>query len=61
MKNLLYYAHNKGDNKMRHKVMLFNDCENSTYKVMKYSRKERDYVVLFKGTRSECINYMMKT
>lgn len=46
---------------MRHNTaMLFNDIENSTYKVIKYSRKERDYVVLFKGTRDECVNYMMK-
>ena len=45
---------------MRHNVMLFRDDNNFNYKVMKYSKKDHDYVVLFEGTRSECVTFMMK-
>ena len=41
------------------KSMLFLDPVTLKHKVMKYSRKERDYVTLFEGTRNECVSFMM--
>ena len=57
---IIHITNNKGDYKMRHNVMLFRDDKNFNYKVMKYSKKQHDYVVLFEGTRSECVTFMMK-
>lgn len=45
---------------MRQQVMLFQDPITLNHKVMKYSKKERDYVTLFEGSRNECISFMMK-
>ncbi len=45
---------------MRHQVMLFKDPITLNYKVMKYSKKERDYITLFEGSRNECISFMEK-
>lgn len=45
---------------MRNRVMLFKDPVTLNHKVMKYSKKVRDYVTLFEGSRTECIAFMMK-